>query len=155
MQDYKEFQFGWIIFVLIVPLQVLITYFYLNGIGDRPLDTTGFLIVNLVVILTYLLFYGMTTSVTSESIKVSFGIGIINKSIQLNRIMNIGNVRNPWYYGWGIRLIPGGMLYNISGSDGIEIKFNDTERVLRIGSKDSMKLKLEIEKRLSSKKTPL
>lgn len=150
MQDYKEFQFGWIIFVFIVPVQVLITYFYLNGIGDRPLETTGFLIINLIVILTYLLFYGMTTSVTSESIKVSFGIGIISKRIQLTRIMNITNVKNPWYYGWGIRFIPGGMLYNISGSDGVELKFTDTSRVLRIGSKDWRRLKLEIEKRLNS-----
>lgn len=150
MKDYKEFQFGWIIFVVIVPVQTLITFFYLKGIGDRPFETTGFLTISLVNILTYILFYGLTTSVTSESIKVSFGIGLISKSIQLNKIISIKTAKNPWYHGWGMRFIPGGMLYNISGSAGIELKFTDSKRVLRIGSKDSMKLKLEIEKRIKS-----
>jgi len=151
MKDYKEFQFGWIIFVFVIPVQILITYFYLNNIGDRPLQTNVFLAINLIIIVTYLLFYGMTTIITVDSIKISFGIGLIKKSVQLLRIMTVEPVKNPWYYGWGIRFIPKGMLYNISGSEGIEIKFIDTDNVLRIGSKDSFKLKQEIEKRLSSK----
>jgi hypothetical protein len=43
------------------------------------------------------------------------------------------------------------MLYNIGGSDGVELKFSDTIRVIRIGTKDALNLKQEIEKRLNSK----
>jgi hypothetical protein len=39
-------------------------------------------------------------------------------------------------------------LYNISGTRGVELKFNDTERIIRIGTKDPLTLKKEIEKRL-------
>lgn len=148
MEDHKEFQFGWIIFVFVVPVQILITYFYVNDIGDNPLGTNGFITINLIIILTYLLFYGLTITIADKQITVSFGIGLIRKNIQLSQIKNVETVKNPWYYGWGIRFIPKGMLYNINGLDGIELKFNDTDKVIRIGTKDSMKLRQEIEKRL-------
>lgn len=151
MEDHKEFQFGWIIFVFFIPVHLLITYLYFNKLGDNPLDTNMFLIISLVMILTYLLFYGLTTSITADQITVSFGIGIIRKRIQISRIKTVETVKNPWYYGWGIRFIPKGILYNISGSDGVELRFNDTTRVIRIGTKDSLKLKQEIEKRIRLK----
>ena len=151
MNDYKEFQFGWLIFIFVIPVQVLITYFYLNDMGDTPIGTTGFLIISMVIVLTYLLFYGLTTSVTADQVKITFGIGLIRKSIQLRRIKSVETVNNPWYYGWGIRFIPKGMLYNIHGLDGVELKFNDTSRVIRIGSSDSAKLKQEIERRVFQK----
>ena len=147
MNDYKEFQFGWLIFIFIIPAQILMTYLYLNGIGDTPLETTGFLIISLMIVLTYFLFYGLTTSVTADQLTVSFGIGLIRKRIQLKRIKSVETVRTPWYYGWGIRFIPKGILYNIHGFDGVELKFSDTDRVIRIGTSDSAKLKQEIEKR--------
>jgi len=134
-----------------IPLQIMIFYFYLNDIGDRPLETNGFLIINLIIILIYSLFYGMTTRITDDSIRLSFGIGLIRKTIQLNQIMTIETVKNPWYFGWGVRFIPNGMLYNITGTAAIELKFKHTNKVFRIGSKDPLKLKQEIEKRLSAK----
>jgi len=65
--------------------------------------------------------------------------------------MTIDTVKNPWYFGWGVRFIPNGMLYNITGTAAIELKFKHTNKVFRIGSKDPWKLKQEIEKRLSAK----
>jgi hypothetical protein len=62
--------------------------------------------------------------------------------------MTVESVTSPWYYGWGIRMIPNGTLYNISGGDGVELKFADTNRIIRIGTKDSLTLKKEIRKRL-------
>ena len=57
-------------------------------------------------------------------------------------------IKSAWYHGWGIRIIPNGTLYNISGTDGVELKFNDMNTIIRIGTKDSATLKKEIEKRL-------
>ena len=148
MKDYKEFQFGWLIFVVTIPTQILITYLYLNGLGDRPIELTGFVIASSVFILVYLLFYGMATKISDDVITIAFGIGLIRKRIALKRISMVEVIKTPWYYGYGIRFIPNGMLYNISGMDGIEIKFNNTVRVVRIGTKDSIKLKQQIEKRL-------
>lgn len=66
----------------------------------------------------------------------------------MQKIKSIQIVESPWYYGWGIRLIPNGILYNISGQKGVELTFSDTNKVIRIGSKKPDALKLEIEKRL-------
>lgn len=148
MKDYKEFTFSWLIFALVVPIHLLISYFYLNNIGNEPIDTTNYLVVTITFIIVCTLFYGLTTKVTSDTISISFGIGLIRKTIQLNRIKTVDAVKTPWYYGWGIRIIPNGMLWNISGTDGVELKFNDTTRIIRIGSKNSTLLKSEIEKRL-------
>jgi hypothetical protein len=149
MKDYKEFTFGWLIFVFVVPIHLLLTYLYLSNIGDKPIGTNGFIVITLVFILVCLLFYGLTTNITSDTITVSFGIGLISKRIKLKRIKTVDTVKSPWYYGWGIRIIPNGTLYNISGTDGVELTFNDTDRIIRIGTKDSLELKKEIEKRLT------
>ena len=151
MKDYKEFQFGWILFVFMIPMQIMVTFFYYNDIGDRPLETSVFWVINLIIFLICLLFYGMTTKLKTDSISLAYGIGLVRSRIQLNKIKSIEIVKNPWYYGRGIRLIPKGVLYNIQGSDGIELKFNYTNRLVRIGTKDPIKLKQEIEKRLSAK----
>jgi hypothetical protein len=148
MKDYKEFTFGWLIFVLLIPIHLLMTYLYINDIGDRPMGTNGYIILTVTFILIYFLFYGLTTKITSDTITVSFGVGLIRKKIQLKRVKTVDTIKSPWYYGWGIRIIPNGTLYNISGTDGVELKFDDTNRIIRIGTKDSLTLKKEIEKRL-------
>jgi hypothetical protein len=45
----------------------------------------------------------------------------------------VTRVRNPWYYGWGIRFISNGMVYNVSGFDAVEIALADGRRV-RLGT---------------------
>lgn len=149
MNDYKEFQFGWLIVILLVPVQVLIIYLYVNNFGDKPFGSVGFIVVSSILILTYLFFYGLTTKVSPDKITVVFGIGLPRRTIVMNRIKTVEVVNTPWYFGWGIRFIPSGMLYNISGTGGVELRFKDTENVIRIGSKDSRKLKEEITKRIN------
>jgi hypothetical protein len=148
MKDFKEFTFGWLVFVLLIPIHLLMSYLYINDIGDRPMGTNGYIIVTLTLTLIYFLFYGLTTKITSDTITVSFGVGLIRKKIQLKNVKSVDTIKSAWYHGWGIRIIPNGTLYNISGNDGVELKFNNTDRVIRIGTKDSVTLKKEIEKRL-------
>ena len=42
-------------------------------------------------------------------------------------------VKNPWYYGWGIRWTPDGPLYNIAGEGGVMLILADGKKI-RIGS---------------------
>jgi len=148
MQPFKEFQVGWLLFVVTVPIHILIVYLYINSLGDRPITNTGFIIVNSVFLVIYLLFYGMKTTVTSERIIISFGVGLIHKKIQSEKIESVKAVENPWYYGLGIRIIPHGMLYSIRGVHAVELKFYDRQDVVRIGTKNSMQLTREIMNRL-------
>lgn len=141
---YKELQVAWPLFVITIPLQFIITYLYWNDLGDRPLSHFGFGMATVVFILIYLTFYGMTTKITNDSILVTFGIGFVRKRIAIKRIKNLEVVKTPWYYGYGIRYIPEGTLYNISGNSAVELNLNDSEKVIRIGTKDAAKLKHEI-----------
>lgn len=103
-----------------------------------------FLIASAIFIVVGLLFFGMKTYVDDTKIRIAFGIGLIRKTILLNNVKAVETVRNKWYYGWGIRLIPNGWLYNISGLHGVEIKRKDTASVIRIGTKQPALLRKAI-----------
>ena len=148
MQGYKEITFGWIILIFILPGTVLLTYLYIFQVGDRPLTTTPFLLISSLFVVVALLFYRMRVIVWSDKILISFGVGLIWKAIEIAKVANIEVVKNPFYFGWGIRMIPKGTMYNISGTRAIELHFKDTNRIVRIGSKNPEQLKREIEARL-------
>lgn len=80
-----------------------------------------------------LLFWSLTVEVASDHILVSFGFGIIRKKILLSDIQQVNIVRTPWYYGWGIRPAPHGWMFNVSGSGGVELIFENNKR-FRIGT---------------------
>jgi hypothetical protein len=150
-ETYREFTFGWLVFAFVIPTYALMIYLYVNGLGDRPFTPGLFILVSAVMVIACLLFSSMTTTVSDEKVVVSFGIGLIRKRIPLSRIMGAETVRSPLYYGWGIRLIPNGMMYNISGSYAVELTFNDSDRIFRIGSKKPSALREEILKRIDRK----
>jgi hypothetical protein len=148
LAPYEEQTIGWLILALLLPVQVIIIWLYVEQIGDRPVDAIGIAVFELITLLVVALFYRMKTVVVNSRLTVSFGIGLIRKSIDLNDVREAKLVTNPWYYGWGIRYIPNGKLYNMSGSEAVELSFRDTDRVIRIGSQDSRRLLAEIEARV-------
>lgn len=79
------------------------------------------------------LFGSLSVEVTSESITLRFGPGLIRKSFAVAGVADVRVVRNRWYYGWGIRLTPHGWLYNVSGLNAVEIQL-DSGRKYRIGT---------------------
>ncbi len=54
-------------------------------------------------------------------------------------------MRNPWYYGWGIRLTPTGWMYNISGLDAVQLQLASGKR-FRIGTDEPVQLKSAIDR---------
>ena len=148
MVVYREFQVGSQGLAFLIPIHILLNILYFIQFDTHPLGFNDFILINGVFVLIYLLFYGMTIIVSDEKIVISFGVGIIKRSIALNRISSVATVKSPWYYGWGIRFIPNGMLYNVGGSAGVELKMKSTERVVRIGTKNPTQLRTEISRRL-------
>ena len=88
MKPFKEFQFGWLIFIFVVPAQLLITYFYIFHVGSKPIDTSSYILANFAFVLVYLLFYGLTTTIDNNTLVVSFGIGLIKKKIDISSIIS-------------------------------------------------------------------
>jgi hypothetical protein len=84
--------------------------------------------------LVLLLFYRLTIEIDNQVIRISFGIGLIRINYPLAGIREARPVRNPWWAGYGIRLMPGYTLYNVSGRGGVELSFKDRNRKIRIGT---------------------
>jgi len=78
-------------------------------------------------------FSTLTVVIMEDILEIRFGIGIIRKKFHLKDIESCQVVKNPWYYGWGIRLTPHGWLYNVSGFYAVEIKMKTGEKY-RIGT---------------------
>ena len=118
-----------IIFVLLFMLFLMYMYGF-NWIGAM---------VMVLMICALYLFNSLTVSIDQEKIKVAFGYGLIRKIIYLRMIQSAEKVRNKWFYGFGIRLIPGGQMWNVAGFDAIELKLNNG-RVFRIGTDEPDRL---------------
>jgi len=151
MKPYTQTQFGFILVVIMLPVMLFLTYSYIFQTGTNPLPLIPFILIMGILLIVNLLFYRLRVIVLEDKIFISFGIGLIWKLIEIKSIEQIEAVKNPIYYGWGIRLIPNGTLYNIAGRKAIELHFKNSGRVIRIGSKDPQRLKDEIEQRIIKK----
>ena len=101
--------------------------------------TSGFhwiaLAVLIILALCSGLFATLTVGVDEDGVRIRFGPGVIRKRFPMKEIASCQVVRNPWYYGWGIRLIPHGLLYNVSGFLSVELRMKSGKRY-RIGTDD-------------------
>ena len=143
---YDHTQTGWLILNIMIFLVFLITLSYLNRWGTNPIPAWGFIVMVALFVLVTCLFYKLRIRIDNEVIHIIYGIGLIHIRIRPERVDRVRVVRNPWYYGLGIRFTPRGMLYNIQGRDAVEIEyFRKTPRRVRIGSNDCQNLKRFIE----------
>ena len=148
MKTYKSFQVMWILVVIFIPIMAFMVYAFFTQIGNNPLPLIMMISFEIVFICILLFFYGLTVEVTDEQIILSFGIGLIKKRIKLEDVDTTRVVRNQWYYGLGIRIIPNGWLYNAHGLGAVELTIKNRKNIIRIGSPESKVLKSEIDKRL-------
>jgi len=117
IKRYEHTQIGYFIIVAIVAAMVAI------GI---ILATTGFNVIAIAILVVLavalVLFPSLTVVIWEEELLVQFGPGVIRKRFKLNEIKSCQTVKNPWYYGWGIRLTSHGMLLRVSGFHAVQIK---------------------------------
>jgi len=117
IERYEHTQVGYFIIVAIVAAMVAIGIILANtGVNWIAIAVLVVLAVALV------LFPSLTVVISEEELLVQFGPGVIRKRFKLNEIESCQAVKNPWYYGWGIRSTPDGMLFRVSGFHAVEIK---------------------------------
>ena len=104
----------------------------------------GGLIVSVVAAFILLSLFSLTTVVSEDDVQVWFGVGLIRRRIALNRITGAEAVQNHWIYGWGIRWIPNGWLWNVSGLEGVELALLSGRR-FRIGTDEPEQLAAAIQ----------
>ena len=130
MKQYKHTQIGY--FLLVSYSAVVLFLGYLNIKTDFYPLTLATLIIMLIVLG---IFSRLTVIVDDQMIKIQFGLRVIRKVFQLKEIEAYHVVKNPWYYGWGIRYTPRGWLFNVSGFSAIELQMANGKRY-RIGTDD-------------------
>jgi hypothetical protein len=84
-------------------------------------------------------FSSLTVEISPSSLVFWFGPGLLRQTVPLAEIAAVEPVRNPWYYGVGLRLTPRGMLYSVSGLSAVEILRHDGGR-FRLGTDEPERL---------------
>jgi len=104
-------------------------------IGLNDLTPVGILsFVALIMIICLLIFYKLTIYIDNANLRFKLGIGLISKKYLISDIKSCKPVRNNPLSGIGIRKIPGGWLYNVSGLNAIELTFKNQKSIVRVGT---------------------
>jgi hypothetical protein len=128
MPSYRHTQFGTL---TVAALGGMLAYIALLSmrIGLHPIVA----VVGVVLLVCLVLFHSLTVEVSNETLRLRFGPGPIRRTFAIADVASARAVRNPWYYGWGLRFYGRGWLYNVSGLDAVEITLRDG-RAARIGT---------------------
>jgi hypothetical protein len=127
-EQYRHTQMGYLTLTLAGAVLILCVALML-AVG---FNWIGF-IVALSIGICMILFYSLTVEVGKDFLKINFGPGVIRKSFLLKDMEACQQVKNPWYYGWGIRWTPQGWLFNVSGLSAVEIRMKNGKKY-RIGT---------------------
>ncbi len=149
MKKYSGFQFGWLIVIVFLIVIGWITVAYTFQWGYNPVPKAGYIVFLVLFSGILLFFYGMTVIVDEKQIIIKFGIGFYSRKIDLSSIKSVESITYPSYYGYGIRLIHNGILYNVSGKYAVRLTFKNSKRVILIGTNDWENLKAVIEENIN------
>ncbi|HLP71338.1 MAG TPA: hypothetical protein VK155_00450 [Bacteroidales bacterium] len=153
MVTYRKFQFGWFIVCVFVIVIVFMTLGYIYQWGNSPIDIYSYIFFMTLLGLILLSFYGLTVVVNEEDVKIIFGIGLFTKKIKLHAVRSTSIVKYPVFAGYGIRFVQNGILYNVNGTEAVELKLTGKRDIILIGTDDAENLKNAIGKHLGSKHT--
>lgn len=112
---------------------VILSLPFLTGWKFGPLFFLTMIIIAIVVGVVFVVFTHLTVEIGPNELRWKFGFGFPKYSMALSDIVSSRIVTNDIGYGYGIRMIPNGMLYNIAGSQAVELVTAD-KKVVRIGT---------------------
>ena len=139
-QSYSHTQFGTVVLLsLAAAAIIMVASFALTtgssgGIGAMPVPALAIVGLVLVILLaTAVVFAQLNVRVGNGEVSWRFGLGMLEHRIPISDIVSATVVTNPILAGYGVRWLPSGWLYNVSGTKAVELVMRDGRRV-RIGS---------------------
>lgn len=145
IKRYEYTQVGYLIIVAIAATMVLIGIILANtGINWIAIG------VLIIIAIALVLFPSLTVVIREEELEVKFGSGLIRKRFKLSEIQSCKVAKYPWYYGWGIRLIPHGILFRVSGFHAVELQLV-TGKNFGIGTDAPQELEAAIQQAISKR----
>jgi len=154
MISYKHTQIGYV--MLVVTLAVLVFFAWIQitvRLEPSSVDSgSNVLVTTMMIVILCILasFTTLTVSIDENYLRIKFGYGIFRKKFPLNEIVSFRQVKNHWYYAWGIHLWlwPYIWVYNVSGFDAVELRLKNG-KIYRIGTDEPVQLSAKIQQTIS------
>ncbi len=126
---YRHDQIGWLMIIVVGAAAILtgVVWFLNGGMANA--------VTCVILILIIPIFYSLRVTADEYELNVKFGVGLIKTGFKWTEIKECKIVRNKWYFGWGVRKLDKGWMYNISGLNAVEITMNNG-KIYRIGTDD-------------------
>ncbi len=145
--ETKSFtQHGKLMYLIFVPLIITNLYLFAKASANFGGQTKYYAILCLLFLLCLACFNKITITITKQTLSFSMGIGLIKKTYPISNIKSCTPIKNSIINGWGIRLIQGGWLYNVSGFHAIEVQFKNETKIIRIGTDKPYEVAEEVNK---------
>ncbi len=151
MEHYKHTQIGYLMIFITLMVLVFFAWLQITARAEPPSVDSGanfaMTAVMVLVVLILASFGWLTVRVDEQHVAIKFGWGIFRKKFSTSEIASVAQVKNHWYYGWGIRLWfwPKMWIYNVSGFDAIELTMKNG-KIYRIGTDETEKLESAIKR---------
>lgn len=133
--EYDHIQHGYTPWLFVVfGIAVMVPIIALNdGEAVWAIWLSGLFLVAILVLL--IAFSRLRVTVRGTSLTCAFTWGKPHRVFDTHRLVSATQVRNKWWYGWGVRKLSEGWMYNVWGLDAVELRFDDGV-VFRVGTDD-------------------
>jgi len=151
MTTYKHTQIGYLMLAVLLIVLVFFAWLQITARAEPPsIDSGANFAMTAVMVLVVLIlasFGTLSVSIDENYLRLKFGYGIFRKKFSASEIASVSQIKNHWYYGWGIRLWfwPKMWIYNVSGFDAVEIRMKNG-KIYRIGTDEPEKLEAAIKR---------
>jgi hypothetical protein len=130
-------------------IRVLCIVIMLWLVGVAVLSTWMLYLVAGIVFLLMLIFHALNVRIDEDGMHLRFGVGLLRKSIPLESVDSCRVVRNSLMYGFGIRYVFDGWMWNVSGLDAVQLIFTNGKH-FRIGTDEPAALAAAINKAIGA-----
>lgn len=146
-------QFGTFSVIVILPIFIFcLIMLFVTGLDDIIMGAI-FSFLSVTFLICLLIFYKLTISIDSTHLSFSLGVGLVSRKYLIADIKSCKPVKNDPFYGIGIRLIPNGWLYNVSGLQAIELTFINRKSKIRIGTNQPEEIASTVNKMIENEKS--
>ena len=134
--EYNHTQIGSLVIWIFLIVSTLYTWLFLAVLSKLA---SPWFLFGMILFLLFLVasFSTLNVKIYDGNLVIKFGYGLYKRKFLLKEIKSVKEVKNHWYYGWGIRWWPkpepGVTIYNVSGFGAVEIKLKKGQ-LYRIGT---------------------
>lgn len=137
--EYEHTQTGYLGFIVLAWMMFIGGLVMTLAGEDQGEAALALGVSSLVILIVVFWFNRLKVRVNGERVRVSFGPGWPRQTFKTHEIIGFRQIRNKWYYGWGVRRAPSGWMYNVWGLDAVELDLANGKKFI-IGTNEPTEL---------------